>query len=103
MLVFNTYRHSIKVADLFETVTGKGGGDHTHKDSEYNKTNINPNNSKKTSGYTARHLVTIAKRKSQCKKKKRKQKRKEQNQNKIIAIKKRSRSLTYAQDNTNKP
>ena len=99
MLVFNTYRHSIKVADLFETVTGKGGGDHTHKDSEYNKTNINPNNSKKTSGNTARHLVTIAKRKSQCKKKK----RKEQNKNKIITIKKRSRSLTYAQDNTNKP
>lgn len=76
MLVFNTYRHSIKVADLFETVTGKGGGDHTHKDSEYNKTNINPNNSKKTSGYTARHLVTIAKRKSQCKKKKNKTKKK---------------------------
>lgn len=103
-MVFNTYRHSIKVADLFKTVTGKGGGDHTHKDSEYNKTNINPNNSKKASGYTSRHLVTIAKPKSQCKKKKLKQnKKKEQNQNKIIKIKKRSRHLTYAQDNTNKP
>ena len=103
MLVFNTYRHSIKVADLFETVTGKGGGDHTHKDSEYNKTNINPNNSKKTSGYTARHLVTIAKRKRQCKKKKENKKEKNKTKTKIITIKKRSRSLTYAQDNTNKP